>query len=404
MSKRLITGKWLFWLLVAALAVAAIVFAIRPDPVWVDLARVDRGALEVSITEEGKARVKDRYLVSAPVSGYLHRVTLDVGDDVVAGQTIAQVNPMPSAILDARSRAEAEAKVESARSALNSAQQKVTAAEAEARFARQELERLQALSSRSDNRFVSEEQVEQARTVADRAAAILRSARFDQEVMAHELQAARTRLEVSAARGNGEQPQERVTVTSPVAGSVLSILRESEGVIQAGSPIAEVGDPAALEVVVDVLSFDAVKLQPGMKVRFTGWGGPELDGVVRRVEPVGFEDVSALGVEEQRVQVVADIISSIEQWQSLGDGYRVDANFILWSAEDVLWAPSSAIFRVDGQAWVFLARDDSVRRQEVRTGQSNGLRTQILDGLAPGDLVVRHPDRQLEDGTRIKVR
>lgn len=404
MSKKRLSGKWFFWLLVAALAVAAIGLALRPDPVWVDVAPVTRGPLEVSITEEGKARVKDRYLISAPVSGYLHRVSLDVGDTVSAGQTMAEVNPMPSAILDARSRAEAEAKVESARSALNSAQQKVAAAEAEARFARQELERLQALRSRSDNRFVSEEQVEQAKTTADRAQAILRSARFDQEVMAHELAAARTRLEVSAARSNGDLPTERVAVTSPVEGAVLSIIRESEGVIQAGSSIAEVGDPTALEVVIDVLSFDAVKLQPGMQVRFNGWGGPELRGAVRRVEPVGFEDVSALGVEEQRVQVVADIVSPVEQWQSLGDGYRVDATFILWSAENVLRAPSSAIFSTRGQDWVFLALDDTVHRQAVTIGQSNGLETEILDGLSEGDQVVRHPDRQLDDGVGIRAR
>lgn len=404
MSNKRRAGKWLFWLLVAVLAVTAIFFAVRPDPVWVDLATVTRGPLEVSITEEGKARVKDRYLISAPVSGYLHRVTLDVGDNVSQGQTIAEVNPMPSAILDARSRAEAEAKVESARSALNSAQQKVAAAEAEARFARQELERLEALRSRTDNGFVSEEQVEQARTAADRARAILRSARFDQEVMAHELAAARTRLEVSAARSNGEQPTERVAVTSPVAGAILSVMRESEGVIQAGSAIAEVGDPGALEVVIDVLSFDAVKLQPGIKVRFNGWGGSELNGVVRRVEPVGFEDISALGVEEQRVQVLADIVSPTEQWQSLGDGYRIDATFILWSSDDVLWAPSSAIFSSGGQDWVFLAREDTVHRQAVQTGQSNGLKTGIVDGLSEGDLVVRHPDRQLDDGVRIRAR
>ncbi|MFO7527795.1 MAG: HlyD family efflux transporter periplasmic adaptor subunit [Marinobacter sp.] len=404
MSKRWLPGKWLFWALIAVLAMAAITFAFRPDPVWVDLAEVSRGPLEVSITEEGKARVKDRYLISAPVSGYLHRIMLEVGDPVNAGQTLTEVDPMPSAILDARSRAEAEAKVEAARSALNSAQQKVEAAEAEARFARQELERLEALRSRSDNRFVSEEQIEQARATADRAQAILRSARFDREVMAHELAAARTRLEVSAARSNGEQPKERVAVTSPVAGAVLSVVRKSEGVIQSGSPIAEVGDPAALEVVIEVLSFDAVKLQPGMTVRFNGWGGPELEGVVRRVEPVGFEDVSALGVEEQRVQVVADITSPIEQWQSLGDGYRVDASFILWSASDVLWAPSSSIFSSEGQSWVFLARDDTVHRQVVQIGQSNGLKTVILDGLEVGDRVVRHPDRQLDEGVRIRAR
>nr|WP_251068100.1 HlyD family efflux transporter periplasmic adaptor subunit [Marinobacter sp. C7] len=397
-------GKVLFWSFCAVLAVGAVTITLRPDPVWVDLATVSRGPLEVVITEEGKTRVKDRYLISAPVSGYLHRVMLEVGDNVNAGQVLTEVDPMPSAILDARSRAEAEAKVESARSALNSARQKVSAAEAEARFAQQEFERLKSLGDRNENRFVSAEQLEQARAAADRARAILRSARFDEEVMAHELAAARTRLEVSAARTDGQHPKERVVVSSPVNGAVLSVARKSEGVIQGGNPIVEVGDPRALEVVIEVLSFDAVKLQPEMAVRFDGWGGPELEGVVRRVEPVGFEDISALGVEEQRVQVVADIVSPIEQWQSLGDGYRVDATFVLWSAEDVLSTPSSAIFSSRGQAYVFVALDDIVHRQEVETGQSNGLQTEILDGLSPGDLVVRHPDRQLEDGVRIRTR
>ncbi|MGC6178287.1 hypothetical protein V7D18_27410, partial [Lacrimispora sp. 38-1] len=245
-----ISGKWVFWGLCAVLAAGVVFLSLRPEPVWVDLATAERGAMEVTITEEGRTRVKDRYLVSAPVSGYLHRVVLEVGDAVIPGELLTEVDPMPSAILDARARAEAEAKVASARSALNSARQKVAAARADARFAQQELDRLQSLRQRSEGRFVSDEKLEQARATADRAQAFLRSARFDEEVMAHELAAARTRLEVSAARGNGQGKIERVAVRSPVNGAVLSVVRESEGVIQAGEPIIEVGDPGALEVVV----------------------------------------------------------------------------------------------------------------------------------------------------------
>ncbi|MGB1476167.1 MAG: efflux RND transporter periplasmic adaptor subunit [Marinobacter salsuginis] len=308
---------------------------------------------------------------------------------------------MPASTLDARSRAEAEAKVQSARSALNSTRQKVAAAEAEADLAIRELSRLQALS---DDHFVSDERLQQARAAADRAQAILRSARFDEEVMAHELAAARTRLEVSAARETGNGNMERVPIRSPVNGSVLGVARKSEGVIRAGEPILELGDPGALEVVVDVLSFDAVKLSPGVSVRLTGWGGGSLDARVRRVEPVGFEDVSALGVEERRVQVVADITSPPEAWRSLGDGYRVDAEFLLWQSDNVLQLPESAIFISDGQQQVFRVVDDRAVLTNVSVGRTNGFQTVIQEGLADSDRVVRHPDRQLEDGSRIRVR
>ena len=401
MAKKGFAGKWLFWGVFVLLAIAAVVITIRPDPVWVDLAPVTRGPMEITIKEEGKTRVRDRYVVSSPVAGYLHRVLLEVGDPVIPGELLTEVDPMPASTLDARSRAEAEAKVQSARSALNSTRQKVAAAEAEADLAVRELARLQALS---DDHFVSDERLQQARAAADRAKAILRSARFDEEVMAHELAAARTRLEVSAARANGDGAVERVPVRSPVNGSVLGIVRKSEGVIQGGEAILELGDPGALEVVVDVLSFDAVNLRPGIEARLTGWGGGTLVAVVRRVEPVGFEDVSALGVEERRVQVVADITSPPDAWQSLGDGYRVDAEFVLWRSDNVLQVPESAIFVSDGQHQVFRAVEDRAVLTNVSVGRTNGFHTVIQDGLGEADRVVRHPDRQLEDGSQIRVR
>ncbi|MBW4933552.1 efflux RND transporter periplasmic adaptor subunit [Marinobacter sp. F4206] len=401
MTEKRFTGRWLFWGLFAVLVVGAIYLTVRSDPVWVDLVPASRGPMEVSITEEGKTRVKDRYLVSSPVAGYLHRVSLEVGDPVAPGQLLTEVDPMPASVLDARSRAEAEARVGAARSALNSARQKVAAAEAEAIFAARELRRLQALT---DSHFISEDRLQQAEAADERAQAILRSARFDEEVMAHELSAARTRLEVSAARVTGNDDIERVAVKSPVNGAILEIVRKSEGVIQAGEAVLEVGDPGALEVVVEVLSFDAVKLTPGVRVRLTGWGGTTLEATVRRVEPVGFEDVSALGVEEQRVQVVADIVSPVDEWKMLGDGYRVDATFVLWEADDVLRIPASAIFQHEGASHVFRADEGRARLTPLVTGRSNGLYTVVKDGLGQGDLVVRHPDRQLEEGVRIRSR
>ncbi|MDL0430465.1 HlyD family efflux transporter periplasmic adaptor subunit [Marinobacter sp. TBZ242] len=396
-----IAGKWLFWSVLGVLALVVVAYILRPEPVWVDLATVQRGPMEVTILEEGKTRVKDRYVVSSPVTGYLHRVELDVGDQVIPGELLTEVDPMPVSVLDARSRAEAEARVEAARSALNSIRQKTRAAEADAELAETEYQRLLTLD-RAD--FVSDERLQQARSTAARNQAILRSARFDEEVAAHELAAARTRLEISATRSEGEQPAERLAVRSPVNGNVLGLLRKSEGVIQAGEPILELGDPGALEVVVDVLSFDAVKLGPGVKARLNGWGGTPLEAVVRRVEPVGFEDISALGVEEQRVRVIADMVTPRENWEMLGDGYRVDAEFILWQSADVLQVPASAIFQHAGQPTVFLVDNDLAVMRAVKTGRSNGLMTAVESGLTEGEQVIRHPGRELSNGDRIRSR
>lgn len=396
-----ITGKRLFWSLMAALTVVTFAFILRPEPVWVDLSTAQRGPLEVTVREEGKTRVKDRYLVSSPVTGFVQRLELDVGDTVIPGELLTLIDPMPASILDARSRAEAEARVAAARSSLQSIRQKAAAAEADADFSQQEYQRLLALKPSS---FVSDEQLQQARTTAARAQAILRSARFDEEVASHELAAAQTRLQVSSATANGGKPAERVAVRSPIHGAVLGLVRKSEGIVQAGEPLLELGDPGTLEVVVDVLSFDAVKLEPGLATRLTGWGGPTLNAVIRRVEPVGFQDVSALGVEEQRVKVIADMLSPHEHWQLLGDGYRVDAEFILWQAEDALQVPASALFRHNNGYAVFKVTGDRANIQPVETGPGNGLSTVILSGLNEGDRVVRHPGRGLDDGDRIRVR
>jgi len=394
-------GKWIFWSVIALLAITVFFFILRPDPVWVDLATVERGPMEVTVLEEGKTRVKDRYQISAPVTGYLHRLPMEVGDPVIPGELLTYLAPIPASILDTRSRAEAEARVAAANAMVQSIRQQVAAAQADAEFARQEYQRLQSLEA---SRFVSSEQLQQARTAAARAQAILRSATFDEEVAVHELAAARTRLQLSSASQNGERPAERVAIRSPVSGAILNIVRKSEGVIHTGEAILEVGDPGALEVVVDVLSFDAIKLKPGLQTRLTGWGGPELEAVIKRVEPVGFVDVSALGVEEQRVKVIVDMVSQHERWELLGDGYRVDAEFILWQSEDTLQVPASALFRHEGGHAVFLVNGDVANIQSVDIGASSGLATVVTDGLKAGDRVVRHPGRGLNDGDRVRVR
>ena len=333
-------------LLAVALA-AALFWGFRPRPVPVETGAVTRGPLAVTVEEEGRTRVRDRFEVSAPVPGYLRRITLDAGDTVARDQVIAELDPLPSTVLDPRARAEAEARVASAEFALDAAEEKAAAAVAEASRAEHEYARRKQLH---ESGGISQEDVDTAELLARRMAAERRSAAFAVEVARFELEAARTALRYSAAESDAPR-NEQVRIRAPVAGRVLKIVRRSEGVVAAGETLIEIGDPNALEVEVDVLSSDAVRIAPGALVRFWRWGGEgDLLGRVRVVEPAGFTKISALGVEEQRVWVIADLTSPPEQWQRLGDGYRVEASFVLWQGEDVLQVPAGALFR-QGDEW-----------------------------------------------------
>jgi HlyD family secretion protein len=301
-------------------------------------------------------------------------------------------------VLDPRSRAQAKAQVAAAESALQSAREQASATAAAAQLAALELERLQPLLQKG---VVSQDAYDKAATEVQTTEAAHRSATFNVEVARYELQAARTVLEYSA--DSSREPAERVPVRSPVSGRILKVAHECEGPVQTGEPLLEVGDPTALEIEVDVLSADAVKIKPGMKVLFDRWGGPQpLAGVVRIIEPVGFTKISALGVEEQRVLVISDFTSDTKQWQQLGDGYRVEARFIIWHEDNVLQVPASSLFRYrDGWA-VFVIDDNRATRREVTIGQRNGLITQVINGLQQGETVINHPSEAIEDGVRIK--
>jgi HlyD family secretion protein len=245
---------------------------------------------------------------------------------------------------------------------------------------------------------------EQAETDARLAGARLRSLGFAVDVARFELEAARTALLYSAAEGTGGLKR-RVAISSPVHGRVLKVQHESEGVVAAGEALIEIGDPRALEVEVEVLSDDAVRIGPGTRVLLERWGGAgPLEGRVRAVEPAGFTKVSALGVEEQRVLVISDIVSPPERWERLGDGYRVEARFILWEGEDVLQAPSSALFRHEEGWAVFVMKNGRALRRQVETGRRSGLSAEVLSGLSEGEMVIPHPDRSIEDRTRVKLR
>jgi HlyD family secretion protein len=386
-------------LIAGALVLLALVWGFWPRPVMVETAVVERRHLQVTVEEEGRTRVKDRYVLYAPVAGYLRRIELEVGDTAEAGEPLALLDPLRPAVLDPRARAEAEARVSGARSALARAESTVRHAQAEAELAAEEYRRREELLAGG---LVSRSEFDQARSRMRALEALSRAAGSAVEVARYDLEAALASLRYSAVGGQ-DAPAETVPVRSPVAGRVLKLLQESAGVVPAGHPLLEVGDPGRLEVEVEVLSRDAVRILPGGRVLFERWGGAEiLEGVVRIVEPTGFTKISALGVEEQRVLVIADLASPPEAWQRLGDGYRVEARFVVWEREDALTVPASALFRRDDGWAVFVVEHGRARFRAVRLGQGSGLFSEVLDGLSRGEEVIVHPDDSVDAGVRVR--
>ena len=395
------TRRRIFVLVVAIVVIGVIAYGFLPRPVTVDAAAVKQGPLRVTVDEEGKTRVKDRYVISAPVAGFLRRIELKAGDPVRKGECIATLEPLRSTVLDPRARAEAKAAVDAAEAALRAAEENARAAEAEAEYAAQKLERSRKLF---EGGFVSRDDLDQAETNAKRTDANVLSIKAAVNVARSDLEKARAVLAHSAAKGP-ERTGEIVRICSPVAGRVLKLHHESAGVVQAGEPLLDLGDPAKIEVAVEVLSADAVNIRKGTHVLFERWGGEgTLEGRVRVVEPGGFTKISSLGVEEQRVNVIVDFNSPRERWQGLGDAYRVEASFIIWEGKDVLQIPASALFR-KGDAWaVFVIDRSRARERAVSIGHRNGLAAEVLSGLTEGERVIAHPDRSVEDGVRVRAR
>lgn len=388
-------------LLLALAVVAGIGYGFMPRPVAVELATAHQGSLAVTVDEEGKTRVRERYVVAAPVAGQARRITLKVGHAVTAGQVVAMIDPAPSASLDPRSRAQAVARVEATQASLKMARENARSAAAEARLAEQELARAESLAR---EKFLSQAAVDQARARLQAGQATRQAAEYAAQVARHEVDAARAALMQASALARGGSA-ETLKVVAPVAGHVLAVPHESEGAVQPGQALVEIGNPQSLEVMVEVLSTAAVKIKAGAKVLLDRWGGEQtLEGRVRVVEPAGFTKVSALGVEEQRVRVIVDISSPEEQWRSLGDGYRVEAGFVLWQGDGLLLIPTSALFKHQEGWAVFAAEAGRARLKPVKIGQRNGLAAQVLEGLKAGDRVIAHPDDKIADGVKVKAR
>jgi HlyD family secretion protein len=353
----------------------------------------------VSIVEEGKTRVRDRYIISAPVAGQLRRTDLDVGDPVEAGKAILWLDPVPSPVLDPRSRAEIQARIAAAEAAVETAHEQIELAQAELRFRETDLARMRELVGSG---AVAQELLDQAETEERKATANLRSARFQLEANRHALDEARAALRYSAAQDQ-DAPAETVAIRAPVSGRVLRVFQESEGVVTASEPLLAIGDPSGLEVEVEILSSDAVAIREGGRVLLERWGGEKpLEARVRRIEPVAFTKISALGVEEQRVLAILDIVSPAEVWQALGDGYRVEARFVVWEGEDVLQVPNTALFRVGNDWAVFRIENEQAVLRRVEIGHRSSLQSEVLDGLQPGEEIIAHPGEGIEEGDPVR--
>lgn len=395
--------KSIGYALLAGLLALALYYAFRPQPVPVDLAVIRRGEMTVTIDGDGRTRVREVYAVSAPVPGRVLRIERHVGDAVVANKTLlARIEPGDPSFLDRRAQAQAQAAVKAAEAALELAEAEQARAEAELDFARAELDRAEQLARRGN---VSQRDLDRAKLELRTRSAALSTAAATVEMRRFELETARAALIQPGGREGGEGGQDCcIEVYSPVDGRVLRVIQESEGVVAAGASLLEVGDPGALEVVVDLLSDDAVRVREGAPVAIMGWGGGRLAGRVTRVEPYAFTKTSALGVEEQRVNVLVDFTDSPERWQALGHGYRVEAGILDWRGTDVLVLPLGALFR-EGKDWAVFAVEDGVARlRRIEIGHRNGQEAELLGGLAEGDAVVLHPGDRIADGIAVLSR
>lgn len=394
-----IDPKHVRYALAGAVVAVLVAVAAWPGARLVDSGEAARGTVRETVEAEGRTRLRDRYVIAAPIAAMARRLQLEPGDAIEAGQVLVVLDPVTAPSLDTRSRAEAVARLAAARARYAAAQEQTRAAEAIADQLRNEATRQRELLTRE---LVASESAERAIAASLRADREAASAAFQEATARHEVTAA----EVVLARGSRDQPgTAALELAAPVSGVVLRRHYESARPVQSGEALIEIGDPAGMEVEVDVLSADAVRLREGMAVELLRWGGtPPLAGRVRRVEPGGFTKFSALGVEEQRVWVIVEITSPREEWASLGESYRVNARFILREAADALRVPASAVFRHAGGPAVFRIDGSRARLTPVRTGVEGEGWVQVEDGLVAGDGVVLHPDRELEDGARVRVR
>jgi HlyD family secretion protein len=388
--------------LLVALA-AGLIYAFLPRPIAVDVAVVARGPLQVTVNEDGRTRIKERYVVSTPLSGRLRRVQLHPGDPVEAGKTLLTViEPTDPDLLDPRARAQAEARVKSTKSARQQAAPLLDRARTAYEFAQTELERAKTLY---EEKTLSHQELDNPEQKERTTAAEMKAAQFALQIADYELELAKAALLRAQPGGSKDADSWQFPILSPISGRVLRVLQESSAVVPAGARLIELGDPTDLEVEIDVLSADAVKIRPGAKVFLEHWGGDSpLPGRVRLVEPSGFLKISALGVEEQRVNVIVDFAEPFSKRPTLGDAFRVEARIVIWESGDVLKIPVGALFRQADDWAVFVVADGRAKIQLVKVGQRNDLESEIHQGLARGDRVIIHPSDKVRDASAVTIR
>lgn len=397
MVHRLVTGPRIVTVLIVVVLVGAFWFMLRKPALGVETAQVVRAPLVVTVDDLAESRVKDLYTVSAPVTGELLRVPLKSGAEVVQGRTLlADLQPVQPNPVDSRSYAQTVATIASLQAQLAAAQARVQEARAAEVLARNDFARVDQLIAKG---FVSRARHDEARAALDQARAARTAAASGEAAALHSLQAEQAVL----TRGTHAAPGQAISVTSPVSGRVLRVLQESRRPVVAGTPLIEIGDPGRLEVVADLLSTDAVKVKPGARVLIDAWGGDRpLEGRVRLIEPYGFTKISALGVEEQRVNVIIDLAEPRVAWERLGHGYRVTARIELWSGSEVTRVPVDALFR-EGNGWAAFVVDKGkkARRVAVKVGHMSDEAAEVLEGLRPGDRVILHPSEKVVPGLRV---
>jgi HlyD family secretion protein len=371
-------------------------WAFRPRPVPADFATVARGALQVTVEDEGRTRVRDRFVVSAPLPGRMERIQLEPGDPVTAGKTVlARFLPTDPALLDARTRGELEARVRSAESALGGARADRERVRSELAFARSELKRMQTIRD-----AVAQRDIDAAAQQVDTLERAVQSADFTVRTAEHQVELARASL-VQTRGGQGTA----IPLYSPIDGVVLRRLQESETVVPTGQPLLEIGDLRDLEIVADLLSSAAVRVEAGQTVVIEQWGGDrQLSGTVRRVEPSGFTKISALGVEEQRVNVIVDFTDPPETRPSIGDGFRVEVRIVVASRQNVLKVPVSSLFRHEGAWALYAVEHGRAVRQIVEVGQQSGLEAEVSNGIVEGQTIIVYPSESVRDGVQVVAR
>jgi len=392
------TKRWLKIGIGIAVLVAIGYWAFRPGAVPADFAEVTRGSLQVTVDEEGRTRVRDRFVVSAPLPGRMRRIELEPGDPVVADKTmVAQFQPSDPALLDVRTRAELEARVRAAESALGGARADRERVRAELTFAHSELKRLQQLL---EEKVIARRELESAQQQTEALVRALQSADFGVQTAQHQLELARASLLQS--RGSRAAA---IPLYSPVDGVILRILQESEAVVPTGQPLLEVGNIRDLEIVSDLLSSAAVPVEAGQPVLIEQWGGDHaLHGRVRLVEPSGFTKISALGVEEQRVNAIIDFVDRPGKRPNIGDGYRVEVRIVVSSRENVLKVPASSLFRHENDWAVYVVVDDRAVMRIVQIGERNGLEAEVTGGLSGGERIIVYPSDAVTEGVEVRAR